>query len=77
MKSKTLQIEAVATDSSFIKGIGYSTQNKTLGVQFANGSIKLYDQVPQQLYNRFKTATSKGKFYNRHIKGTFDSKQPE
>lgn len=67
---KAHQIERFAIDSSSIKTIGYS--NGTLVVGFSSGHLYAY-AVPQDVFEAFAAAESKGKHFAAHIKGKFTS----
>lgn len=54
--------------SSNIASIGYDSMNKVLEVEFLNGSIYQYYDVPEALYEGLMAADSKGKFLNEYIK---------
>lgn len=55
--------------SSNVARIGY--QNGQLQVDFNSGSSYIYDNVPQEMFNKFQTAPSKGKFLHWEIKGNY------
>lgn len=52
--------------SSNIKSIGY--EDEVLEVEFLNGSIYQYYNVPQNLFEGIMNADSHGKYLNEHIK---------
>ena len=52
--------------SSNIKSIGY--YNKILEVEFLNGSIYDYYEVPERLFVGIMQANSHGKYLNENIK---------
>lgn len=53
-------------ESSNIKSIGY--EDETLEVEFLNGSIYQYYNVPQDLFDGIMNADSHGKYLNEYIK---------
>ena len=55
--------------SSNINSIGYA--NGTLEIEFNNGSIYQYNNVPETLYNGLMSASSHGKYFASHIKNSF------
>ncbi len=57
--------------SSNIASIGYDQKTKTLEVEFLNGSIYQYFDVPQAVYEEFIRAESKGKYLAYQIKGNY------
>lgn len=58
--------------STSIRKIRYDPANRTLSVWFvASGNRYDYHGVPQQTYERFAKAWSKGKFFNAFIRDNF------
>ncbi|WP_260926754.1 KTSC domain-containing protein [Novosphingobium sp. 9] len=60
-----------AFESSNIASLKYDSDTLTLQVSFHNGSAYQYFDVPQQIWEAFKLADSKGVFLNAEIKGTY------
>lgn len=56
-----------AGDSHAVEGALYDKTTKTFYVQLASGSY-VYDNVPEDVWNSFKSALSKGRFYAKTIK---------
>jgi hypothetical protein len=56
-------------ESSLITHVAY--EGTTLYARFKGGNEYAYDAVPQQVYDEFMQAESKGKFFMRNIKGKF------
>lgn len=54
--------------SSNISSIGYDSMNQILEVEFLNGSIYQYYDVPESLYEGLMVADSHGKYLNEYIK---------
>lgn len=54
--------------SSNIDSIGYDSTNQILEVEFLNGSIYQYYDVPESLYDGLMSADSHGKYLNEYIK---------
>jgi hypothetical protein len=50
-------------ESSNIVETEYDTSNKKLIVEFKNGAKYEYEDVPHQVYTRFRMTESQGKFY--------------
>ena len=57
--------------SSNISTVGYDEQFETLEVEFLNGSIYQYYNVPRNLYEQLMQAGSKGRFLNTYIKNAY------
>jgi len=53
--------------SSNIKKTEYDTENKKLIVEFNNGLKYEYENVPHQIYTRFRISESQGKFFTTDI----------
>ncbi|MEP1150905.1 MAG: KTSC domain-containing protein [Balneola sp.] len=60
-----------AVDSSNIASIGYDDATQTLEIEFLNGSVYQYFDVPQQVYNELMGQGSKGQYLARNIKGNY------
>ncbi len=54
-------------ESEIISSIGYDALSKILEVQFRNGWIYEYEDVPEKVYRAFMAAPSHGKYLKRHI----------
>jgi hypothetical protein len=61
--------------SSNIKRTEYDTDSKELVVEFNNGLIYSYENVPHQLYTQFRMSESQGKFFSSKISKTFKYKR--
>ena len=57
--------------SSNIASIGYDTSSQTLEIEFLNGSVYQYFDVPQHVYNGLMSADSHGQFLAQNIKGVY------
>ncbi len=57
--------------SSNIRSIGYDEASGTLEVEFHNGSIYQYYEVPEIVYRNLMHASSKGSYLHRHIRGRY------
>ena len=58
-------------DSSNVSKIGYENGTSTLQVEFHNGGIYEYFDVPENIWEEFKSAESKGQFLSQYIKGQY------
>ena len=61
--------------SSNVKKTEYDTETKKLVVEFNNGSLYEYDEVPHQVYTQFRMAESQGKFFSSKIVKTYTHKK--
>ena len=58
-------------ESSNIARFGYDEANQVLFVEFMNGSVYQYFDVPNTVFEQMKTASSKGSFLAQGVKGTY------
>lgn len=54
--------------SSNIKSIGYDESTSTLEVEFLNGNIYQYSNIPESLYINLMNADSHGEYLDAYIK---------
>ena len=58
--------------SSQIKSVGYDPESKELYIEFLNGTVYSYSNVPEKVYEEMITPTvSVGKYFFANIKGVF------
>ena len=57
--------------SSNVISVGYDEATQTLEVEFRNGGIYQYYNVPAQLAAQFLEAPSKGQFIHAYIRNAF------
>ncbi len=57
--------------SSNVSSIGYESDTLTLEVEFNDGSIYQYFDVPEAVYQELIRANSIGKFMHAHIKNQY------
>lgn len=60
-------------DSSIIKEVGYDTMEQTLEVEFNNGDIWDYLDVPAVAYEEMMESSSIGSYFLRNIKNEFEA----
>lgn len=53
--------------SSNIKKTEYDTETKKMIVEFNNGFKYEYEEIPHQIYTKFRMAESQGKFFTNNI----------
>ena len=58
-------------NSSNILSVGYDLSTLTLEVEFHNGSVYQYFDVPEAIYEALISAESHGTFLNTQIKGVY------
>jgi hypothetical protein len=64
-------IKTTNIQSSYFKKIGYDPSERIFQVEFNGGEIYQYFNVPIILNEKFLLATSKGKFFIKHIRESF------
>lgn len=57
--------------SSTIASAGYSPEQEVLELRFQSGALYRYVGVPQPVHGALLAAESKGRFFNRAIRGQF------
>lgn len=57
--------------SSVIRRIEYDENARDLDVTFVSGKRYIYHDVPLEIYVEFLDASSKGEFFNEHIKDRY------
>ena len=72
-KNKSLGLKPTMTPvvSSNIASVGYNEDEKLLFIQFNNGSVYSYVDVPADLVEKLHAAESVGSFFNANIKTKF------
>jgi len=65
-------VERIPVVSSNIASIGYDPESLILEVEFLNGSVYQYFDVPQQVYIDFINAESKGRFLWQYIRDVYE-----
>ncbi len=64
-------IEREPVNSSNLVSVGYGADSETLEVEFKNGDVYQYYNVPLFMYERLRMADSLGRFFNAEIKPAF------
>lgn len=64
-------MERVSVVSSDLASVGYERTSLTLEIEFQNGAIYQYFDVPEHVHDGLMAAPSKGRYFNAHIKGVF------
>lgn len=57
--------------STVIANFEYDPETKTLEIRFVSGAVYDYYEVPAAIYQKFKTAQSKGTYFNQFIKAMY------
>ncbi len=64
-------MERIPVESSNIASIGYDEDTNTLEIEFHNGGVYQYFDVPFAVYDGLMEASSKGQYLAQQIKGQF------
>lgn len=67
----TSRMQREAVDSSALAAVGYSKRLRALEVEFRDGLIYRYLEVPRPVYRELISAESKARYYNRHVRGKY------
>jgi hypothetical protein len=66
---------SIVVNSSNIKNGVYHTQLKTLLITFNNGSQYEYEDVPWEIFTKFRMSESQGKYFNLEIQKNYKYKK--
>jgi hypothetical protein len=64
--------EILEVNSKAISVVTYQKDIKQLSIQFRNGRIYLYKNVPLKVYDRLRTNKSVGVYYNSTIRKKYE-----
>lgn len=70
-----MTVDRKRVQSSVVVSIGFDAMSNTLEVEFRNGGLYRYLDVPKQVYWRFVSAESHGEFLNTEIKDRFTERK--
>lgn len=65
----------VIINSSNLKNAVYDTETKDLTITFNNDTIYMYQDVPWELFTKFRMSDSQGKFFSQNISRNFKYKK--
>ena len=68
--AKTHEVQRVPVTSTNLQSVGYDEDSRTLTIEFRNGSIYEYENVPPEVHAELMNADSHGKYFHRHIRNT-------
>jgi hypothetical protein len=72
IEGKFIEVEIKSTN---LKHAKYDTEEKSLVVEFNNGTIYEYENVPWELFTKFRMAESQGSFFSKNIARAFKYKK--
>ena len=61
----------VAVESTTLATVEYDEVRELLQLEFCGGAVYLYFSVPPTVYQALLSASSKGRYFNRVIRGRF------
>ncbi len=61
-------MDRIHVQSSHLSSVGYDVANSILEVEFLDGSVYQYFNVPEHLFQGLINAGSKGSYFNENIK---------
>ena len=64
----TCGMNRIPVVSSVIRSVGYDREAATLEIEFINGAVYEYSDVPEHIYIDFLSAESKGAYFDAHIR---------
>ncbi|HVF73174.1 MAG TPA: KTSC domain-containing protein [Chthoniobacterales bacterium] len=67
------RIKRVPVESSALAAVGYSKRLRALEIEFRNGAIYRYLEVPGSVHRAFMDAPSKARFYHQNVRRKFRS----
>ena len=65
------RISREPVDSTALSSVGYSRRLRALEIEFHDGSIYRYIDVPPVLHESLLEAKSKARYYNRALRGKY------
>lgn len=66
--ARTQAIQRVAIASTVIPTAGYDAAGRVLEIEFHNGAVYQYFDVPQYVYDDLKSADDPAKYFNQHVR---------
>ena len=63
----------IAVESSTIRAVGYNPEHQELLLEFVNGGVYKYIDVPASVHTALMAADSKGSFFARQIKNDYQA----
>lgn len=65
------RIKRIPVESRAIAAVGYSKRLRALEIEFRNGAIYRYLDVPRSVHKALMKAPSKARFYHENIRGKY------
>jgi hypothetical protein len=64
-------VERQSVSSSNLVSVGYDSASETLEVEFKNGHVYQYYNLPRFMYEQLMQAPSLGSFFNMNIRNAY------
>lgn len=64
-------MDMIRVSSSAISAIGYDPTTMRMRIRFVQGDTYDFCAVPAHVFNGFLNSSSKGSYYNDHIRGRY------
>ncbi|SDD31338.1 KTSC domain-containing protein [Actinokineospora iranica] len=68
-------MDRMPVSSSTVASVGYDATRRILEVEFRNGGVYQYLDVPKKVYWQFVSAKSPGTYLNGEIKDAYDTRK--
>ena len=64
-------MKMIPVSSSNLESVGYEPATQTLRIEFKNGGVYEYHNVPEAEYQGLMSASSKGSYHHQNIKDRY------
>lgn len=64
-------MQMIAVNSSAISAVGYEADTMQMRIRFKQGDTYTFCRVPQSIFEGLLAASSKGSYYDRHIRDKY------
>jgi len=68
-------VDRLPVDSSNLAAVGYDPETRTLEIEFRNGRVYRYFDVPSDVYEELMAADTLGGYFNRNIRNRYPFEQ--
>lgn len=69
--AKAMNIKMQDVESSNIKQIGYDRKSQQMRIQFTNGGLFQYKEVPTEVFDEMMAAKSVGSYFSKNIRNVY------
>ena len=69
------RMKRVSVPSSTLAAVAYSCQGSLLDLEFCDGSLYRFFEVPEDCFQQFMASDSKGRYFNNNIRNRFRYQQ--